>query len=248
MKTIKLFTIFLSVAFLFYFSMVGDAGSTAINPTIAPYDNLNREGANYTPPAAATFPDGPTSVISGESTQLYAGPAPGQAGTESLLFLLSIPDSTLGSGMISFELITTRSTPITITQEFYVGDFYTTDQWDFPDSPSEGGLNNGEIFGVNFYDTVHAGLLVDFESPPFKEPGTPWPTGTKLGDVTITTPIAPLRVDIFNVAEQSDPLIVGRTANSGSLAVVPEPATMLLLGSGLIGFAVVGRRKFFKKK
>jgi hypothetical protein len=28
---------------------------------------------------------------------------------------------------------------------------------------------------------------------------------------------------------------------------IPEPATLLLLGSGLIGFAVIGRRKFFKK-
>jgi len=47
--------------------------------------------------------------------------------------------------------------------------------------------------------------------------------------------------------EKIDPRFSGIAVLHGNVSVIPEPATMLLLGSGLIGLAGYGRRKFFKK-
>ena len=46
-------------------------------------------------------------------------------------------------------------------------------------------------------------------------------------------------------------LVFGLAGSSAAVDMlvmsVPEPSTMLLLGSGLIGLAVLGRKKLFKK-
>ena len=44
-----------------------------------------------------------------------------------------------------------------------------------------------------------------------------------------------------------DPISIDGISIEGDYAPVPEPATMLLLGSGLIGLVGLGRKKFFER-
>jgi len=48
---------------------------------------------------------------------------------------------------------------------------------------------------------------------------------------------------VTSVSTQTDDV----TGGGDTASAVPEPATILLLGSGLLGLAGVGRKKFFNK-
>ena len=147
------------------------------------------------------------------------------------------------------------------------GDTDLSSEWGFKDDLAAGSSPSGPIgsFGisavgdVNFVDTFGPGDRFDTESNLFG-PGSPGGIDAAIvgPNVDLTgggfTSQGPLVQDamIFTFDITGD-LVLGEIGNvqpffgTDGAFLVPEPATMILVGFGLIGLAGLGRKKFFRK-
>jgi hypothetical protein len=150
-------------------------------------------------------------------------------------------DTALNPTNLSFALVgTPGSTPINI----YTGvDAYKADgggyydiKFDFPPPPGNlaGKFTHGETV---VYDISHNTLNIDVNSFHFSSS----PSGSN------GTYNSAAHIQGIGTSDDDSGWIGNRAGGGPGFDPIPEPATMLLLGSGLIGFAVSGKKKFKKR-
>ena len=100
-------------------------------------------------------------------------------------------------------------------------------------------FNNGQFRGFFF---VADFIFTDNKPYRFDDQGGTW--SIKLLDQIGGSPVPLTSAKVSGVITG---MTIGQVYNPTVLPPIPEPSTMILLGSGLLVFAGYGRKKFFKK-
>jgi hypothetical protein len=161
-------------------------------------------------------------------------------GTNSVTFGSGDSAATLTfRGVNSTFDVTNEAMPVTL------GEFELTASADFTFPAHPSGNPDRPILGFTFSFNQSAPVPGRATMPLFFGPGGGPQLGVKQGGTYFVLPLGPNAFGYTNIVYTFRPFAIGAgtTAVTADVGVVPEPGTMVLLGTGLVGAATARRRR-----